>query len=152
MKCILPMQSIRMWNWRANWEDCQRWLGRWWGNGVLGLLQICSNWKGTLFTKMHDEIGDIMNKCSCEEYLLNQIIFTEFKNWTRVNAVKKVACWTRQSDLMNEWWLQENNTFPLTFRLAREHNTQPELEVYIITPAGLKIGMKPFRIGSVSYD
>ena len=29
--------------------------------------------------------GDIMNKCSCEEYLLNQIIVTEFKNWTRVN-------------------------------------------------------------------
>ena len=44
---------------------------------------------------MHDEIGDIMNKCSCEEYLLNQIIVTEFMNWTRVNAVKKVACWTR---------------------------------------------------------
>ena len=46
--------------------------------------------------------GDIMNKCSCEEYLLNQIIVTEFMNWTRVNAVKKVACWTRQSDLMSD--------------------------------------------------
>ena len=104
---------------------------RWWGDGVLGLLQICSNRKGTWFTKMHDEVRRHYQwMLKCEEYFLNKIILIahefnyvmQWKRLTRLSICKRMS------------------TFPLTFWLAREHNTQPGWH------------KKPFRIVSVSDE